>query len=137
MSRRLTSKEIAESDVVMTIHPDHLALKVRREIEELVRLYGECHYDGTNLVFSVPAYRYDEEIQPALWRAGHEYVREQMPKTYEHICKFVEQGKSCAEILGEVRAKPNLKLDERLLSQVEGAINHLIRTRNLLREGRK
>jgi hypothetical protein len=121
----------------MKIHPDRLALDVPHDVEQLIRLYGECRYERPNLVFSIPAYRYREEIEPALWRAAHDCVKQHMPKTYEHICEFVKQGQSCAEIMGRARATPNLNQKERLLSQIEGAVNHLIRTRNLLTEGRK
>src|SRR5262249_7493006 len=137
MSRRLTPEEIAEPDVVMRIHPDRLALDIPHEVEELVRLYGECRYDGTNLVFIIPAYRYREEIEPTLWHAAHEYVKQHMPKTYQYICEFVERGQSRADIMCGVRTAPNLKLNERLLSQIEGAINHMIRRQNPLTTGTK
>lgn len=137
--RRLTNIEITESDVVLRIHPDRLALDVSAEVEQLLRLYGRCEFDGKDLVFSIPAYRYREEIEPVIWREAYDWMAAKMSVTVEFITQSLAEGQSPARLMEFFAARPNM--NSGLLSQIEAAINHIvrhiIRERNLLETGRE
>jgi hypothetical protein len=77
--RKLTAEEIVEPDVILTIHPDRLALEVSKELEDLLRLYGRCTLNEKgHLVFSD---RYREQIELLLDRESHDSLtlRKQLP----------------------------------------------------------
>jgi hypothetical protein len=64
MSRRLTDAELAEPDVVLTIDRDRYDSEVSAELDLALRTYAQRRSRGRDLLFTVPAYRYREEIAP-------------------------------------------------------------------------
>lgn len=122
--RIMTQNETAEPYVEMTIPFDRLTVDITHEVEELLWLYSDCRRDGENLIFSVPAYRYREEIEPAIWRTAYEYLCAKMPITRLIVSKGVWEGRSQAEILAAL--PPHSNMSQELLSRIKGAINHLI-----------
>lgn len=129
--RRLTEAEICEPHVTLTIHPDRLQLDTPKEVEDLLRLYGECQYDGHNLVFTVAAYRYREEIEPVIWRHANDWVCRKMPATHDFIRYGLNLRFTADNLIQFFKERVNM--NPGLLSQVTGAINHQLRERNLLK----
>lgn len=126
--RKLTAEELSEADVRLVIHPDALALKTSKTLEDALRLYSETRIDDKgNLVFTIAAYRYREEIEPLLQREAHDWTREKCPKLYGFIEAQLCKGASREAILRACASLPKMK--EGVFRQVEGAIAHLIRER--------
>jgi hypothetical protein len=126
MSRRLTDEEISEPDVVLKIHRDRFDLDVSIEVAEALRTYAEVRDDGKGyLVFTLPGYRYREEIEPLLEREAHDWTREKCPRLYALIETQVKAGTDRAAI---VRQCAGLRgMNERLLRQVAATVAHLER----------
>jgi hypothetical protein len=124
--RKLTDEELREPDVTLTIHPDALALKVSKTLEDTLRLYAETRTDDKgSLVFSIPAYRYREEIEPLLQKEANDWMRERCPTLYGFIAAQVSAGASREEILREcARIR---KMNDRVIRQVEGTLAYLFR----------
>ena len=131
--RKITDEELSEPDVKLVIHPDALALKTSKALEDALRLYAETRTDDKgNFVFIIAAYRYREEIEPLLQREAHDWTRERCPKLYDIIKAQVNSGAQREEIL---RACAGLRgMTEKVLRQADGAIAHLLREREEMRE---
>lgn len=126
--RKLTAEELSEPDVKLVIHPDALALKTSKALEDALRLYAETRTDDKgNFVFIIAAYRYREEIEPLLQKEAHDWIREKCPKLYRFIEVQVSAGAKRETILRACASLP--RMNERVFRQAEGAISHLLRER--------
>lgn len=122
----LTTAELTEPDVTLVIHPDRLALDVSKELEDLLRLYGYCTMNEKGkLVFSVPAYRYRDEIEPLLHKEANDWTRERCPTLYAFLQSQIEAGTDRVEIFQQCAKLRGMT--EGLLRQVDATISHLLR----------